>query len=221
MITKELFTYLSKLEKNNNRDWFNKNKASYLQYHAEVKNLFQDVHDQLAKQDQIESHKLMRIYRDIRFSKDKTPFKPRFAGSFKRATPALRGGYFLNIQPGASIVGGGFYGPNPKDLKRIREELEMDATPLRQIINEPKFSHVFGSLLGEEVKTAPRGFSADHDAIDLIRKKQFYVMHQFTDEEVMSPDFSSKVVEVYKTILPFFDYMSEVLTTDLNGESIL
>lgn len=221
MISQELLDYLKDLEKYNNREWFNKNKATYLEHFGTVKAFFKSVESKLQNQDLIEGHKIMRIYRDIRFSKDKTPFKPRFAGNFKRATAALRGGYFLNIQPGRSIVGGGFYAPNTEDLKRIRQELEMDPHSLQKIINEPHFKKTYGELLGEGVKTAPRGFDPNSEAIELIRKKQFYFVHNFTDKEVISSDFEDKIVSTYKAILPFFDYMSEVLTTDLNGESIL
>lgn len=102
----------------------------------------------------------MRIYRDVRFSKDKTPYKPRFSGSFRRATAALRGGYFLNIEPeGNSIVGGRFYRPNTDDLKRIRQEFAQDDSEIRKILNDKKFKPLFSQLQGEELKTAPRGFN--------------------------------------------------------------
>ena len=221
MITKELFKYLEDLKNYNNREWFNANKATYLEHHGTSKAVFKSIEEQLQKQDNIASHKLMRIYRDIRFSKDKTPFKPRFAGGFERATPALRGGYYLNIEPGGSMAGGGFYGPNTDDLKRIRQEFEMDDSEIRTILSDKTFKAAFGTLLGDELKTAPRGFDPNHKAIDLIRKKQFYVIHRFTDEEVLAPDFEEKVVTVYKAILPFFNYMSSVLTTNSNGESTL
>lgn len=218
----ELVEFLKKLAKNNNRDWFNERKPTYKKHESEAKELYQIIAEKLRATDDIEGYKIMRIYRDVRFSKDKTPFKPRFAGSFKRATEALRGGYFLNIEPGNCCAGGGFYAPNPKDLLRIRKEFSIDATQIRKILADVKFKIVFpDGLLGDEVKTAPKGFSKEDEAIDLIRKKQFYVMRTFTDEEMLSEDFTDKIMEVFVTLRPFFDYMSEVLTTNLNGESIL
>ncbi len=220
MISKELFQFLKDLKANNTREWFNDHKPTFQTHQAEVKAFYQEVENQLSQTDHIEKHKVFRIYRDVRFSKDKTPYKTRFAGYFIRATQELRGGYYLNIEPGNCIVGGGFYGPEPDDLKRIRKEFEQDDSEIRAILNNKKFKQMFGGLQGEEVKSAPRGFDPAHPAIDLIRKKQFYVLRKFTDKEVQSLDFINQVMETYLAIKPYFDYMSSVLTTNLDGESI-
>ncbi len=221
MISKELFQFLKDLKQNNTREWFNNHKPIFQHHQKEVKVFYQAVEDRLLQTDQIEKHKVFRIYRDVRFSKDKTPYKTRFAGYFIRATKELRGGYYLNIEPGNCIVGGGFYGPEPDDLKRIRKEFEQDDSEMRAILNEPTFKSIFGGLQGEEVKSAPRGFNPAHPAIDLIRKKQFYVFRKFTDKEVQSPNFIEEVVETFLAIRPYFDYMSAVLTTNMDGESVL
>lgn len=220
-IAKETLAFLKELQKNNNRDWFNERKKQFKAHESGVKAFFQDVHERLMETDQIEAHKVYRIYRDVRFSKDKSPYKSRFSGGFSRATAALRGGYWLNIEPGNSGAGGGFYGPNAQDLMRIRKELELDDQPLRKILQSKPFSDYFEDLKGEALKSAPRGFSKDLPGIDLIRKKQFYVFRRFTDKEVTSKNFIDQVVETHLAVRPFFDYMSEVLTTDLNGVSLI
>jgi uncharacterized protein (TIGR02453 family) len=221
-ISKKALNFLEELSQNNNREWFNERKSTFKIHENEAKVFYQSILEKLRQTDEIDAYKLMRIYRDVRFSKDKTPYKARFAGSFKRSTEALRGGYFLNIESGNCLVGGGFYGPNPKDLLRIRKELEIDATELYDIINSKQFKTTFpNGIEGDGVKTAPKGFSKDNEAIELIRKKQFYVMKSFTNEELLSENFTDKVVEVFVALRPFFDYMSEVLTTNLNGESVL
>ncbi len=220
-LTPHIFSFLKGLQKHNNRAWFAAHKNEYQACLAEVKQFFKEVEDALLETDMLERHKIFRIYRDVRFSKDKTPFKTRFAGYFIRASAERRGGYYLNIEPGNSLVGGGFYGPNPEDLKRIRQEFEQDDSEMRAILAHPNFKRVFGGLQGEEVKSAPRGFDKEHPAIDLIRKKQFYVVRKFTDAEVLNPDFSARVMESYLLLRPFFDYMSSVLSTNLNGESII
>lgn len=220
-ISKASLKFLSNLEKNNNREWFNENKETFKKHEAEAKSFFQAVSEQLQQSDLIERHKVYRIYRDVRFSKDKTPFKSRFAGGFVRATAARRGGYYLNIEPGNSLVGGGFYSPNSADLLRIRREIEANDSELRAIIANKTFQKYFGEIKGNEVKTAPRGFDVNHKAIDLIRKKQFFVFRSFSNKEVTSPDFLQKVGETYLAIRPYFDYMTDVLTTNLNGESLL
>lgn len=219
-ISKETLSFLAQLEKNNNKDWFNKRKPKFQIYKTEVKQFVAEIEERLNKTDQIESHKIFRIYRDVRFSKDKTPFKARFAGSFKRATTLKRGGYFLNIEPTKSMAGGGFYAPNPADLKRIRQEFEMDDTEIRNILKAPKFNKMFGDLQGTTLKSAPRGFNAKHPAIDLIRMKQFYVVRHFSNEEVIQDNFADQIIDTYKTLRPYFDFMSSVLTTNLNGEEI-
>ncbi len=221
MISKELFQFLKDLKANNTREWFNDNKPTFQLYQTEVKAFYQEVEDKLGQSDLIEKHKVFRIYRDVRFSKDKTPYKTRFAGYFIRATQELRGGYYLNIEPGNCIVGGGFYGPEREDLKRIRQEFEQDDSEIRAILTNEKFKQMFDGLQGEEVKSAPRGFDSAHTAIDLIRKKQFYVLRKFSDKEVQSPDFINQVMETYLAMRPYFDYMSAVLTTNMDGESVL
>ena len=177
--------------------------------------------EHLKANDLIENVKIFRIYRDVRFSKDKQPFKTHFGGHFTRATNKLRGGYYLHICPGESFLAGGFWEPNKEDLARIRKEFETDATEINAIVNTPDFKKYFGKLKGEAVKSAPRGFDKNHPNIDLIRLKQFIVTREFTDEEVLAPNFLNEVVASFVAMRPYLDYMSDVLTTDLNGISLV
>ncbi|AYL99068.1 DUF2461 domain-containing protein [Mucilaginibacter celer] len=217
--------FLEQLRENNERNWFNANKPTYLKELANIE-LFagellrlMNVHDVIETPSGKKS--LHRIYRDTRFSLDKTPFKTNWSGGFKRAGKSRRGGYYFHIEPGNSFVGGGFWGPNADDLKRIREEIAYDATRLREILNSDLFISNFGQLEGEQLKTTPKGFDADNEAIDLLRYKQFLLRRRFTDEEVLSDDFLYKMNEGFKAMRPFFDYMSEVLSTDINGIEII
>ncbi len=233
MIKKSTLTFLKQLAKNNDRDWFQDNKARYEAAREDVAEYAQDVLDGLAQSDVIATQNgkksMMRIYRDVRFSKDKRPYKVNFAGGFKRDGKLRRGGYHYHIVPeGAvgswssrTVVGGGFYSPERDDLKRIREELAADASELRQIIADDEFTRLFGELRGDQLKTAPKGFVRDHENIDLLRYKNFYVFRPFTDAQVLSDDFVDMSVEAYLGIRPFFDYFSEVLTTDGNGEVVV
>ena len=165
---------------------------------------------------------MFRIYRDVRFSKDKSPYKTHFGGSFHRTKPKLRGGYYLHIQPNnESFIATGFWEPAPADLLRIRKEFEMDDSEIRNILNDKKFSSIWGNFVGDEVKSAPRGFDKEHKAIDLIKKKQYIFVKKFTDQEVLGTNFLNEVDMAFKAIRPYFNYMSEVLTTDLNGVSII
>jgi len=223
-ISKSTLQFLKDLSKNNNRPWFNENKDRYTAAHENMIEFAEALIDEMSHHDNLVpmtgKKSLFRIYRDVRFSKNKSPYKTNFAGGLKRATKWLRGGYYYHIEPGESFVGGGFWAPNPADLKRIRDEIAADDKPLRKIIADPTFVKTFGTLKGDAVKTAPKGFSKDHLAIDLLRHKQFLVSHSFTEKEVTSPDFVKKLSQSFQNMRPFFDYMSEVLTTDSNGVPI-
>lgn len=221
MISPNTVQFLYDIKDNNNRDWFEANKDKYLAAKDNVVAFIEQVKQELEKNDIIEKYHLYRIYRDVRFSKDKTPYKTYFSGYFARAGADRRGGYYFSIEPGKSQIGGGFYGPEKHDLLRIRKEFERDTDTINNIIAAPKFVETFGELKGEGVKTAPKGFSKDHPNIHLIRKKHFYAMKTFTDEQVLAPDFIAQIIDTYSAIRPFFDYMSDVLTTNLDGERIV
>jgi uncharacterized protein (TIGR02453 family) len=221
-IKKSTLTFLRKLQKNNHRDWMEENKKTYQDARANLKAFMVALESKMNETDVIENHSLSRINRDIRFSKDKTPYKDYFWGYLRRFGANRRGGYTMSIE--ATLphqVGGGFYSPNKEDLYRIRKEFELDATPIRTILNHPEFVEKFGVLQGEGVKTAPRGFDKNHPNIDLIRKKQFYAHQSLEDNIITSSHFLDEVVDSYRVIRPFFDYMTEIVTTDTNGESIL
>jgi len=202
---------------------FEVNKPRYQKEEKVLKSFCEMIKEGLEKTDQIEKVKVYRIYKDVRFSKDKTPYKANRGASFMREGESRRGSYFLNIEPGKSFIGGGFFGPNPADLLRIRKEFEMDVSEIREIMANPDFSKVFGTefVPYSQVKTAPKGFSKDHPAIDLIKNKSFFFQHFYTDKEVLSENFSEKIINHYQLLRPYFDLMSDVLTTDLNGVSLL
>ena len=218
----EVFDFFKKLEKNNNRDWFNDHKTEFKAIETNVKAVYNAVFESLKKHDDVDKLKLFRIYRDVRFSKNKAPYKTHFGGSFHRTKPKLRGGYYLHIQPNnESFIATGFWEPAPADLLRIRKEFEMDATEIRAILKDKTFSTIWGNFVGDEVKLAPKGFSKDHKNSDLIKKKQYIFVKKYTDSEVLSDGFIEDVNKSFKAIRPYFNYMSDVLTTDLNGESII
>ncbi len=221
LIPKSGFEFLSSLKKNNNRDWFNANKDRYLKELSFIEQFADALLAELNKEDVIETpsgkKSLHRIYRDIRFSKEKTPYKTNWSGSFRRATKQRRGGYYFHLEQGNSFIAGGFWGPNPEDLKRVRDDIAYDATPLRKILKSKSFVSTFGKLQGEQVKTTPKGYDSDNEGIDLLRYKQFLVKRNFSDKEVMSDTFLKEAAQTFRHMRPFFDYMSEVLTTDMNG----
>jgi uncharacterized protein (TIGR02453 family) len=225
VIKEDSINFLKKLSKNNNRDWFNEHKDTYLKAHENIIEFADAILLQMNKHDQIETASgkkaLFRIYKDVRFSKVKTPYNCHWSGGFKRATKKLRGGYYFRIEPGNSFLAGGFWGPEPDDLKRIRQDIDMNYKDWKKLLANKTLVNTFGNIIGEQVGSAPRGYSIDHPAINLLRYKQFILKYEFADKEVCKPDFINKVNDIYKKMRPFLNYMSEVLTTDGNGVSII
>lgn len=219
---KSSLQYLIALKKNNNRDWFAATKPTFKKAQDNAKAMYASLREGLEKHDEIDKFKLFRIYRDVRFSKDKTPYKAHFAGSYARLGKELRGGYYLRIRPGESFLAGGFWEPNKEDLLRIRKEIEQDASEIRAILKDDNYMKYFGGKFeGAELKSAPRGFDKEHKDIDLLRKKGFIAVRKFSDAEVLAPNFLEEVTESFKALRPFFNLFSDVLTTNLNGESII
>jgi uncharacterized protein (TIGR02453 family) len=221
IIQKDSLDFLTELSKNNNRDWFNNQKDRYIKARDNIIAFADALLAEMNKHDHLETESgkksVYRIYKDVRFAKDKTPYNTHWSASFKRATKKLRGGYYFRIEPGNSGLVAGFWGPDADDMKRIRQDIDANYPAWRDLLGDKTLVTTFGSLYGEQLGSAPRGYTKDHPAIDLLRYKQFMVRHLFTDEEVLSPDFLFKMNEVFKKMRPFLDFMSEVLTTDANG----
>ena len=217
--------FLKDLAKNNNRAWFADHKDQYLAAQSNMMAFIDQLILMMNKHDELETESgkksLFRIYNDVRFSKDKSPYNPRFAFSLKRATKLKRGGYYMNIKPGNCFLACGFFAPNADDLKRIRQDIDYNYPEWNSILQSKSIKSTFGALQGDTVLTAPRGYTTDHEAIALLRHKQFIVRHHFTDDQVISPDFLKQVNTMYKNVRPYFDYMSSVLTTDANGELLV
>lgn len=221
LIWKESFKILDKLKKNNNREWFEDHKTEFKKHQDFAKKFFQEVERKMQSFDDISDMKMFRIYRDVRFSNDKTPYKTHFAASFTRRKPELRGGYYAHFEPGNSFLATGFWNPEKDDLLRIRKEIELDGEKFSKIVQNKKLVNAWGNLKGEELKTAPKGFDKNHDYVEFLRLKQFIYSKQIPDEMVFSSGLESEILNSFKAIRPFFDYMSEVLTSNINGESII
>ncbi|HVS92924.1 MAG TPA: DUF2461 domain-containing protein [Mucilaginibacter sp.] len=224
-IHQDTLDFLTDLAQNNNREWFNKHKDKYVAANDNIIAFADALIAEMNRHDHIENpsgkRSVYRIYRDVRFSKDKSPYHACWDGHLHRATKKLRGGYYFHIAPGGSSADGGFFGPAPEDLKRIRQDIDVNYEDWRTLLTDKAFVQTFGTLQGARLKLMPKGYPVTHPAIDLLRHKQFILRHPFTDAEVLSPDFVYLLSGTFKTMRPFFDYMSEVLTTDGNGLSLI
>jgi uncharacterized protein (TIGR02453 family) len=167
--------FLNELKKNNNRDWFTEQKKTFKTHEAEIKSFLNAVMELMCVHDEIEKLKVFRIYRDVRFSKDKTPYKYNFSGSMSRAGKERRGGYYIHIQPKGSFIATGFWSPEKEDLFRIRKEWEVDASDFRDILNDKGFKSVWGDLAGEELKTAPKGFDKEDSNEEILNSLEIVV----------------------------------------------
>jgi uncharacterized protein (TIGR02453 family) len=225
-IPKSSIEFIKKVSKNNSREWFNAHKDTYLEEYQHMIDFAGALWQKMSAHDHIETETgkqvLFRIYADTRFSKDKKPYKTHWAGRFKRATKKLRGGYYFHIEPGnKSYVAGGFWGPNAADMKRIREDIDVNYDEWRKVLSAKPFVKTFGALEGEQLTTAPKGYEKDHPAIDLLRYKQYVIRYRFSDEEILAPGFVTKANDTFKAMRPFLNHMSEILTTDANGVLIV
>ena len=221
MIDSKVFKFLNDIKSNNNREWFNTNKQRYKLSLEQIKNSIVKLVELMNSHDKIENYKIFRIYRDVRFSKNKTPYKNNFGISLLREKPNLRGSYYFHIEPSNSFSAVGFWQPEKDDLFRIRKEIELDGKEFSDVISSKLITKKWGNLIGDSLKSSPRGFSKDHEYISLLRRKSFLFKKNYTDQEVVSKDFIDKLNQDFLVTRIFLDYMSNVLTTDLNGISLI
>ncbi len=220
MIDSKVFKFLSDIKSNNNREWFNTNKQRYKWSLEQIKNSIVKLVELMNSHDKIENYKIFRIYRDVRFSKNKTPYKNNFGISLVREKPKFRGGYYFHIEPNNSFSAVGFWQPEKDDLFRIRKEIELDGKEFSDVISSKLITKKWGNLIGDSLKSNPRGFSKDHEYISLLKRKSFLFKKNYTDEEVLSKNFIDKLNQDFLVTRIFLDYMSNILTTDLNGISL-
>lgn len=216
-----IFHFLQQLAQNNNRDWFATHKAQFDVVNSQMREFFSEIYEGLEKHEPLEPLKIHRIYRDVRFSKDKSPYKKHFSMYAGRLQPVNRGGYYMHIEPNKSFIGGGFWEPNKEDLWRIRKEIALDGAAYEKIINDKTFVTLLGEVRGERLKLGPKDFDKNDPMIEHLKHKQFLLQRSFTNDEVSSPQFSEEVFKTFKAMRPYLDFMTQALTTNLNGESIL
>ncbi|HVO43848.1 MAG TPA: DUF2461 domain-containing protein [Aggregatilineales bacterium] len=207
--------FLRDLAENNNKAWFEEHRASYQKARsafedltAEVIGRFDDVDDLYGVRPQ---DCMFRINRDIRFSKDKSPYKVQMGALIAPGGRKPTGrSYYVQVQPGGSMIAGGLYDPDSKTVEKVRQQILADARPLRKLLAAPDFVKYFGTMQGETLKTAPAGYDKTHPAIDLLRYKQFVAIHDLTDEVACAPDFVGHVIQVCKALKPFVGYFYSI-----------
>ena len=218
---KQALEFLKELKENNNREWFQENKN---RYEASRDMIIQFLDQKLipglalidpSVQNLTGKKCIFRIYRDIRFSKDKTPYKTNFGASMGLGGKKLQtAGYYLHIQPGNSFVGGGIYHPTSDELKAIRKEIYFRLDKLNKIRTNPDFKKTFGEITGDKLQRMPLGFPKDFADQEILKFKDYLVIKHLSDEDILRPDLDKYLLSIFKLQKPFNDFLNEAL---LNG----
>lgn len=213
----QIIKQLQELKENNNREWYETKKDEYTQLMQEFKTFGTALEADINRFDTVQRMKVYRPYRDLRFSKDKTPYHTYRGISFFRKG---KGEYYINIEPDDCFLIVGYWAITPEDLKRLRQEFSYDSQEIQEILNRPSFKKYFNSLLPFEVKTAPKGFDKNHPNIEFIRKKSLLVKRKLSEKEIFQPNFYESVIDTFKTGNPLLEYINDILSTDVNGMPI-
>jgi uncharacterized protein (TIGR02453 family) len=221
MLQSSTLKFLRDLKKNNNKPWFDNNREKYDAARADFETFIQGVIDRFGKKDETIRDLLakkctFRINRDIRFSKDKTPYKTNFGASIDRGgKKSIYAGYYIHLEPGGkSFAGGGLWMPMPGETKKVRQEIDYCLDEFTSIINSKRFRATYGDLYrGDDasLKKVPQGFEADNPAAPFLKLKSWLAMKELTDEEIISPDLTKNVVTAFETLQPFINFINRAL----------
>ena len=222
MLQTSTLKFLKDLKKNNNKSWFDANRKRYDEAKKDFELFIQQVIDLHGKKDKtISSLKakecLFRINRDIRFSKDKTPYKTNFGASINKGGKKAfsTAGYYFHLEPGEAFVGGGIYQPMPEELRKVRQEIDYNFKEFKNIIGSKKFKSVYGDLDKSNeflLSRVPKGYEADNPAADYLRLKSYIAFEHITDSDLTSRMLVKKAADAFQTLQPFIDFVNGSLS---------
>lgn len=217
-LTEATLKFLGNLKLNNNREWFNDNKADYERAKSEFINFVDGLIIRISEFDEDIRHQtardtVFRIFRDVRFSADKAPYKTHL-GAYISASKSKSdihsyAGYYIHIEPsGESMLAGGAYMPQGPWLKNIRKEIHYNGDEFRSIIGHEAFTKTFGEMEGEKLKTSPRDYPNDHRDIELLKYKSFLAVHKCSDKLIISDGFAEHSAKVFSYLYPFNRFLN-------------
>lgn len=219
-IDKSTFQFLKDLKENNNRDWFNENKSDYLQTKINVEEWLQELIHVFGRTDKdlvgIQAKKsIMRIYRDVRFSKNKDPYKKNFGiWLCKEGRNGNFPGYYMHLEPGNNFIAGGYWMPIPEHLKMIRQEIDYNLEEFLSTFQNKKAKKYFTDIdEGDKLILAPKGFPKDHPGIEYLKLKSFTLSVKLNQTEILGKDSIKKVAEVWEAMLPFNRFLERAIST--------
>ncbi len=213
-IKKETLQFLKELDKNNNRDWFNKNKDKFIAANENFIQFVQSLIGEVAKFDKSitgldAKDCVFRIYRDTRFSRDKTPYKTQFSATLMgKGAGCGVAGYYIRLQPGKTFLAGGSHMAEPQNLKAIREEISENGKEFLKIINDKTFKTNF-SIEGEKLVKVPQGFDKEDSMSEYLKYKELIIQHTVDDKTVLSNDFTYYCGKIFKTMVPFNSFVNK------------
>ncbi len=211
--------FLKKLKINNNREWFDSNKSEYLAskeiFEEFVSELIKGINkfDKKVSLDLKPKDCTFRIYKDVRFSKDKTPYKNNMSASINPGGKKSNiPGYYFHLEPEACFLAGGVYMPMPDDLKAIRQEIDYNPLPLINVLKSASFKKEFNGLDEEDkLKNPPKGFNKDHAHSEILKNKHFIVSRKFENKVILKKEGLSKTLDSFKAMYPFLDYLRKAI----------
>jgi len=218
MDIKNIMDFLSQLKVNNNREWFNDNRDGYKKSKDNYEIFIDELIPKLKNIDEsigvvTAKECVFRIFRDVRFSKDKTPYKPNF-GAFiaSGGRKSVKAGYYVHLEDNMSFAGGGIYMPQPDVLKKVRNEIYFNADEFNTIISSKEFKKYFVGLMEHgKLKNGPKDFPKDFPYIDLLKYKSYAVGHNLSNSDVLGNKFSDKLVEIFESMLPLNQFINRAL----------
>lgn len=220
MLQQSTIKFLKDLKKNNDKSWFEAHRNQYDNAKLDYEDFIQAVLDRHSKKDEdikelTAKQCMFRINRDVRFSKDKSPYKSNFGASMNRGgKKSVFAGYYFHCEPGKSFVGGGLWMPMPPEMKRVRQEIDYSLDEFRQIITSKKFKSVYGELYsGEDSKLTkvPQGFEKDNPAAEYLKLKSWLAMREVSDAELTSRDLLKKTTEALEALQPLVKFLNRAL----------
>ncbi len=220
MLQASTLNFLRALKKNNNKVWFDAHRGSYDDARKDFENFLNEVLDRLARKDETinglrPKDCIFRINRDIRFSKDKSPYKSNFGASIARGgKKSIFAGYYIHCEPGAAFAGGGLWMPMPAETKKIRQEIDYNWDEFSKIIGSRKFKSAYGDLYeGEDVslKKLPQGYPKDHPAAGYLKFRSWLALRNFSDKELKSRDLVNKTMDAFLSLKPLLNFLNQAL----------
>lgn len=212
-----LFDFLRDLQQNNSKEWMDENRKRYHKIRDFYIAWLEKMDTKLAKIDPNYTHTpgkkaINRINNNLMFHPEKPIYKDHFGAGLDQESK--QGDFYIHLGTSESFIAGGYYKPKASTLKSIRQAIDYNGEDLKAILNKKSFKSMFGELVddGESLKTAPKGFSQEHEHIDLLRRKTFAVQTSLTQKEVFAPDYEEQVIAIYKEMLPFRAYLNQAVT---------